>query len=84
MPCRRPKYLSSLPVTSPSFAPHLRKRSKKGSPTFCLVVDKAVKVLQVSAGNDRCASGFLRKVEEALRESSLTPHPVLEPVQANS
>jgi len=45
---------------------------------------KAIQVLQVSAGDDCCAFGFLRRVEEALHPSSPVSHQVLEPTQANS
>ena len=78
------KYLSSLLVTLPSFATHSRKTRKKSSTNVLLGRPKAVKVLQVAAGDDRCAAGFLRKVEEARHESSLSSHPVLEPTRTNS
>ena len=78
------KYLSSLLVTLLSFATHSRKTRKKTSTNVLLARPKAVKVLQVAGGDDCCAAGFLRKVEEARHESSLSLHPVLEPTQTNS
>lgn len=62
----------------------LEENEKKGLTNALLGRLNATEVLQVAAGDDCCASGFLSKVEEALHESSLTSHPVLEPTQANS
>ena len=45
---------------------------------------KAVKVLQVAAGDDCCGTGFLRKVEEALSAPYRVPHSIPEPSDSGS